>query len=149
VSATLWYVPAYRAENGNVIPCGVQTVIREHAAADAALLQKQWQAADTASPDVFLASRVLSDWQLVEDGVQAHGRATVGDASAKFQVGEFVWIRNGGKVYRVWKTHAPHLGRDYWLYSVEPAKSKHPNGAMRRPSRSGLFCAEDLTGVVE
>jgi hypothetical protein len=72
------------------------------------------------------------------------------DKDAAFVVGQMVTIGDGGKVYRVWKTHPPftatsgYQGRDHWLYSVEPAKSKHPYGAMRRPSGSSLFRAEQL-----
>lgn len=57
-----WYAPAYRAENGNVIPCGTATVVPGHAGQAAAQMQQQWQDADPASPDVFVAWREMPEW---------------------------------------------------------------------------------------
>lgn len=62
------YVPAYRADNGNVIPCGTETVIEEHARTDTRSLNEIWQ--DTVgSPQVFLAYRDLPEWLPVGGGV--------------------------------------------------------------------------------
>lgn len=49
-----WYSPAYEANNGMVIPCGSETVVREHAVQSVRQLNDMWQ--DTpGSPEVFVA----------------------------------------------------------------------------------------------
>lgn len=52
------YSPAYRAENGNVIPIGSSTVVREHAERDAEAMRSP---EDTT--EVFVAYREVPVWQ--------------------------------------------------------------------------------------
>jgi hypothetical protein len=57
-----WYAPAYRAANGNVIPCATATVVIEHARDSVEQLNREWMV-HPESPEVFLAWQDISEWQ--------------------------------------------------------------------------------------
>lgn len=53
-----WFSAAYRAQNGNVIPIGGETVLAEFAQKTVDEFSRE----DDEGPDYFLASRILSPW---------------------------------------------------------------------------------------
>lgn len=64
-SGTRWYVPAYRADNGNVVPFGMPTVIADHAVERA----DEWRAQDGEvegghdPQNIFVATRISPVWE--------------------------------------------------------------------------------------
>lgn len=57
-----WFSAAYRAQNGNVIPVGDETVLAEFAQKTV----EEFAREDNEGPDYFLASRILPPWVPVE-----------------------------------------------------------------------------------
>lgn len=55
-----WYVAAWKAQNGNIIPMGAKTVILEHVEQDVAKLRGD-QSPD--EPPIFVAYRDEPEWQ--------------------------------------------------------------------------------------
>ena len=53
-----WFTAAYRAENGNVIPIGAETVLAEYAQKTVDEFARE----DDEGPEYFLASRILPPW---------------------------------------------------------------------------------------
>lgn len=53
-----WFSAAYRAQNGNIIPIGDETVLAEYAQKTVDEFSRE----DDEGPNYFLASRILSPW---------------------------------------------------------------------------------------
>ncbi|QXE28929.1 MULTISPECIES: hypothetical protein [Microbacterium] len=53
-----WFSAAYRAQNGNIIPIGEETVLAEYAQKTVDKFSRE----DDEGPDYFLASRILPPW---------------------------------------------------------------------------------------
>lgn len=69
-------------------------------------------------------------------------------AEAEFKVNDLVRIGKGRKVYSVWRVFPPqHQGRPHYLYRLEPAHYKHPDGARRVPNAFVAYTADELTRV--
>lgn len=57
-----WYIPAYQADNGNVIPFGSPNAVREYAEVEAEALR------EPGGVEIFVACRDVPDWKRAEDG---------------------------------------------------------------------------------
>lgn len=106
-----WYVPAYQASNGNIIPCGQRTVSQEYAEKEADEIRSPEDEAE-----VFVAFRDEPDWMRVAPPVKAacRGFAWVGQS--------FKYCEDCGQPY--WEhTHDKQVNREKgpfdegpWLY---------------------------------